>query len=256
MPIDKAKFSVFFAVSSEWNSEAQRLMGTIGLEFSLADFAFSKLYELCTQESVNNTDTWSIDPLSKYQLLIYARAFIDHTTRIQKILKAFSSKSDKLGKACESFFENSRGAFLLRDALHHVDSRISSGKEMKRQHPPHGDISWFLASQQPNCIDCFWVTFGPVAGDFASPAIDTQGNYKTCVDRISYRAHDQEANIGSTHTNLYTLMLVAQEHFSSILKQQSKTLQTLTGQTIADADLEGISMRMRLHGSIEDLGLR
>lgn len=244
MTVLRDNLKEFYFVSPYWDQRSQRLLGTVGFEFEIAERAFDQLYQACLVLTDSEAEKWRIAEGEAAALAILSRAFVDHTVRIQKILKSMAKLDGEFWQECEKFFHNNKPVFELRDSLHHVDSRINQGVGLDELHPAHGDFSW-KTIVPPDKLDCFWIAFGPtVVGEFAGPVLSTTCTLRQPIDQLTYRAHGVTADLTATFTELGRFMEWTHSHFSKILEKQ-----LIEHGVIRDEETEekaGIGMHARL----------
>ena len=249
MSVARENLKEFFFISPHWDEKSQRLLGTVGFEFEIAEKAFERLYKLSVLLTDSAGPKWTISEGDAAELAILARAFVDHAVRIQKLFKSMAKKDGELWQNCEDFFQQNSDLFSLRDALHHVESRIHSGVGLDEKQPAHGDFSWKCVVP-PDKLDCFWVAFGPtVIGEFAGPVMSTSCSLRQPIDQLIYRAHGISVDLFLTLINIDKFVTNAHTIFANSLKNQ------LAEQGIVRDELSEEKAGIGLHGRLRIAGL-
>ena len=248
MAVLRDNLKEFYFVSPHWDQRSQRLLGTVGFEFEIAERAFDQLFQTCLILTDSEAEKWRITEGDSATLAILSRAFVDHTVRIQKILKSMAKIDGEFWQVCEEFFHNNKSVFALRDSLHHVDSRINQGDGVDDLHPAHGDFSW-KKIVPPDKLDCFWITFGPsVVGEFAGPVLSTNCTLKQPIDQLIYRAHGITADQTATFTELSRFMGWSHSHFVKVLEKQLTENGVARDEVTEEKAYVGMHARLRLAG--------
>lgn len=219
MALDHSKFREFFELSTYWVLRDQRYISAIGFELLTCDEAFSRLSAECERLTDSDAPTWSVDEAITSNLVVLARAFVDHAVRAQKLVKAYSAPTDRFYEFAEAFFQENQELFKLRDAVHHVDTRIDSHDVFEHLQPLNGDFSW-IHRTSPHSFDMYCITFGTVAGgEWASPAFQSTMQFRHPIDHVRYRAHGTEVDLGTSYLNL--LQFLSQVH--DLLRERLET---------------------------------
>ena len=120
----------------------------------------------------------------------------------------------------ESFHRVNADLFELRNAIHHIDSRIMQGFGIDQLHPPFGDFSWKSATP-PTTLDTYWINFGPMLSDeIAGPTICTGMSIRQPIDHLLYRVHGSTADLGRSFLSLCELMETAHLRLAKSLSMQ------------------------------------
>lgn len=219
MVIDHSRFREFLELSAYWSLRDQRYISAIGFELLVCDEAFTRLYAECQRLTDVASPGWAVDEAITSSLVVLARAIVDHAVRAQKLVKAYSSSADQYFEFSEGFFQQNQDLFALRDAVHHIDSRIDSNEAFEHLQPLNGDLSW-IHRTGPHSFDVYWITFGTVAGgEWASPAFQSTMEFRHPIDHVRYRAHGIEVDLATAYLNL--LKFLGDVH--DLLRQRLET---------------------------------
>lgn len=246
MTVNRDRLELFYSISSLWRPRDQRLLAGIGNEFELAEYSYMSLYEYCVSETDSSKEKWSVDKKDTPRIAILARAFIDHSVRTKKLIKTLSGNGPAADLA-EAFFQKHISLFHLRNAIHHSDDRLETGSVTELLHPVAGDFSW-KAIALPNNMDVYWISFGPLLDQQASPTIKTSQEFRYDVDHLLYRAHDHEAHLGEIFTDLCALVENVHDLLLSKFDEQLQELGLVRGGEHDDRAPFEMNGRMRMSG--------
>lgn len=249
MAVNRTRLELFYAISSFWRLRDQRFLAAIGFEFEMCEWAMVELDAHCVRHTNAEIERWSHPPDDVPRLAIQARALVDHTVRIQKLVRAMAPDDAILGPLVESFFQQNKALFALRDSLHHLDTRIDSGDPFEHLQPLCGDFSWQNWSAGKGALDTYVVSFGPMIGEeFASPEISSTTTLRREVDHIRYRAHGHTLDLTTTFFNLTKFVEdVHDELHQRLVKQLEKEGVTRGGENEMHMPA-GFAGRLRIEG--------
>lgn len=220
MALDETRFREFLELSCHWTLRDQRYLSALGYELLVCDQAFSHLYAECQRLTDPEPTKWKIDEAVSSTLIVFARAFVDHAVRAQKLVKKYLPPSDTRGDFAEDFFGQNRELFGLRDAIHHIDTRIDSNEAFEHLQALNGDLSWIHLTS-PHSFDMYWITPGTVAGgEWASPSFQTELSFRHPVDHIRYRAHGWEVDLGTAYLNVLDFLGRVHDFLKDVLEAQ------------------------------------
>lgn len=229
MAFEEGRFREFLELSCHWTLRDQRYLSALGFELLVCDQAFSQLYAECQRLTDPAIPSWEIEESVSAGLILLARAFVDHAVRAQKLTKKYLPVSDAIPNFAEEFFQQNSDLFGLRDAIHHVDTRIDSNDAFEHLQALNGDLSWIHLTS-PHSFDLYWITPGTVAGgEWASPAFQTALNFRQAVDHVRYRAHGWEVDLGTAYLNTLAFLGRVHDFVSERLHRQIETSGRLDG---------------------------
>lgn len=244
--VNKELLELFYSISPVWTIRDQRLLSAVGFEFELCEYAFIELYKYCERETDYVKDRWSVNAEDAVRVAILARAFIDHAVRVPKLIKMLSLSGPSAADS-DAFIDKNRQLLHLRNALHHADERLNSGESTTLIQPSGGDFSWKTWTPV-NTVDVYWISFGSHIEDQASPTICTTTTFKRTVDHLTYRAHDQEANLCDAFDDLCTLVVTFHDHVVTRFDDALKNLGIKRGSKLDERLPAGMNGRLRLAG--------
>lgn len=217
MTIDRDSLPLFFSISSLWTERDAGLLAAIGFEYEVAVHAFDQVWEFCLAETDFQKEKWAAKGADFPHIAIMVRAFVDHATRSQKLLRSLAD-DEHFTQLCDGFFQTHRSLFDLRNAIHHADERIVSGRGAELKHQLCGDFSW-KSWTPPETVDLYLMSFGPLLSSAASPSIGGDVPAGPAGDLI-YRAHGEETNLGTAYLGLQTLMAACHAELERRVKGQ------------------------------------
>ena len=182
------------------------MLGAIGLEFEIAERAFTDLVTIYEEHMQSDAPEW-VPPREQIPSAAgAARALVDHATRLQRMIGRFYARNTAISQWAEEFRTANQPLFDLRNALHHQDERIETGEAFAQLQPTFGDVSWIAWAERSE-LDVYWMSFGPLVGEqratvaFGEHMIERRG-----LNEIIYRAFDHEARLAAAFLSLIALV--------------------------------------------------
>ncbi len=255
MAVNREALKLFYSVSSLWRSIDQKFLGAVGFEFELAECAFNELHTWCLKYTDFDVERWKLaDDCCITNATIHARAFADHAVRVQHLIKSMVGETGGIAALAEKFYQDNRSVFELRNAIHHVGSRLANDDSLRQQQPLYGDLSWKCATP-PTTVDTYWVCFGPMlAGEFASPIISTTTSLRTPIDELIYRAHGITVNLGHAFLSLCEFVEAAHSRLAQALNGQMDAVGAKRTEEFEQKANQGLHGRFRLQGLEMNVG--
>lgn len=224
MAVNRERLELFYSISCEWTVRDQRFQAAIGSEFEIAEAAFTNLLELCNRHTNSEQTEWQPPREALPFAAIMARAFVDHTTKVQRLVRTYLAGDGVMMPLCDTMRDQHRSIFDLRNALHHQDERIQTGKSFELLQPLCGDLSWLVWTESSQ-LDLYWMSFGPMIGDEgASPGFGPSMVSRPGLNEIIYRAHDIEVHLISVFRGLVTFVEAVHDE---LLRRFDRQLQKL-----------------------------
>lgn len=224
MAVNRERLELFYSISCEWTVRDQRFLAAIGSEFEIAEAAFTNLLDLCNRHTNSEQAEWQPPRESLPFAAIMARAFVDHTTRVQRLVRTYLADDSIVMQLCNAMRDQHRSIFDLRNALQHQDERIQTGKSFELLQPLCGDLSWLVWTENSQ-LDLYWMSFGPMIGDEgASPGFGPSMVKRAGLNEIIYRAHDVEVHLITVFRGLVAFIEVVHDE---LLRRFDRELQKL-----------------------------
>lgn len=155
--------SIFRCMPTALPLKVRRLLGAFAYAVDGAELSYFRLTQTAESYAVPpsgtspSVDRWT--PFKRLSLVVDAWAFIDHLTRLRKLLPRFDYDGD-LPPRVQSFLAATEPARLIRNRLQHLDEDIYSSAHSQEGHPVLGTISWVDTRTPPNQTR-FAVASGP-----------------------------------------------------------------------------------------------
>lgn len=222
MAIYKEALKHFYLISPYWNLTDQRFLSSIGLELECVEFSFSQLIQICVENTDPSSDEWKPEPDVLSRVMTHCFSFVDHCSRLQKLIRGFVQRDHKIISMAEAFFDENEELFAIRRAINHSYSRIDSDDKFDHIQPIGGDFSWQTAHADISALDTYIMSFGPMAGgELATPAISTMTSFNGKVgelylDNLRFRIHGHEASLTSAFISLQRMI----ENLHSLISER------------------------------------
>lgn len=155
--------SIFRCMPSILPLNLRRLLGAFAYAFDGAELSFARLRETAAQY-VLPTPGMKPSPAqwharNRLSIIVDAWAFIDHVSRVRKLVKRFPWDTPEPPIEVKDFLASTRSADI-RNRLHHLDEDIFEGKNCVEGHPILGSVSW-VDTRTPGGHTRFSISSGP-----------------------------------------------------------------------------------------------
>jgi hypothetical protein len=147
-----ASDSIFRCMPTALPLKVRRLFGAFAYAIDGAELSFGRLKATAAryqapQPCQQLTDIWM--PEMRLSVITDAWAFIDHITRLRKLLPRFDYENGNMPELVQGFLDRTDDARQIRNRLQHLDEDIFGGVFCEEGHPVLGTVSWVDTRNAP-----------------------------------------------------------------------------------------------------------